>query len=112
MAAPAKRPSNPGEWCSAINCTNNRSKNPWMSFFRFLKDPERCKKRVINVRRDDLHSKPIEKLCKNNVLCADHFEMSQFMNPALRNKLLRCAVSNLFDIPNKPPLATPRRPPP
>ncbi|GFN84221.1 transposable element p transposase [Plakobranchus ocellatus] len=112
MAAPAKRPSNSGEWCSAINCTNNRSKNPRMSFFRFLKDPERCKKWVKNVRRDDLHSKPTEKLCKNNVLCADHFEVSQFMNPALRNKLIHCAVPTVFDIPNKPSSVTPRRPPP
>ncbi|GFO44599.1 52 kda repressor of the inhibitor of the protein kinase [Plakobranchus ocellatus] len=112
MAAPAKRPSNSGEWCSAINCTNNRSKNPRMSFFRFPKDPERCKKWVINVRRCDIHSKPTEKLCKNNVLYADHFEVSQFMNPAVRNKLIHCAVPTVFDIPNKPPSVTPRRPPP
>ncbi|GFO13506.1 52 kda repressor of the inhibitor of the protein kinase [Plakobranchus ocellatus] len=71
-----------------------------------------CTKWVINVRRDDLHSKPTEKLCKNNVLCADHFEVSQFMSPALRNKLIHYAVPTVFDIPNKPPSVTPRRPPP
>ncbi|GFO45282.1 52 kda repressor of the inhibitor of the protein kinase [Plakobranchus ocellatus] len=108
MAAPAKRPSNSGEWCSAINCTNNRSKNSRVSFFRF---PEKCETWVINVRRDDLHSKPTEKLCKNNFLFADHFEVSQFMNPALRNILIHCAVPTVFDIPNNPPSVTPRRPP-
>ncbi|GFO08203.1 chemosensory receptor a [Plakobranchus ocellatus] len=34
------------------------------------------------------------------------------MNPALRNKLIHCAVPTVFDIPNKPPSVTPRRPPP
>ncbi|GFN81067.1 THAP domain-containing protein 9 [Plakobranchus ocellatus] len=113
QAAPANvRATHSGEWCSAINCTNNRSKNPRMPFFRFPKDQERCKKWVINVRRDDLRPKPTEKFCKNNVLCDDHFEMSQFMKPALRNKLIHCAVPTVFDIPNKPPSVTPRRPPP
>ncbi|GFN90971.1 hypothetical protein PoB_001747700 [Plakobranchus ocellatus] len=69
MAAPAKCFSNSSEWCSAINCTNTRNKNPRMSFFKFPKDPE-------------------------------------------RNKVIHCAVPTVFDIPNKPPSVTPRRPSP
>ncbi|GFO24972.1 THAP domain-containing protein 9 [Plakobranchus ocellatus] len=60
MAAPAKRPSNSGEWCSAINCTNNRSKNPRMSFFRFPKDPESILQ-ALKVKVKSMT--PDEKLC-------------------------------------------------
>ena len=28
-------------WCSAPNCTNNKRKNPYLSFFRFPKDTAR-----------------------------------------------------------------------
>uniref|UniRef100_T1IKA1 acid phosphatase n=1 Tax=Strigamia maritima TaxID=126957 RepID=T1IKA1_STRMM len=31
-----------GESCSAYKCSNNRGKNPNLSFFRFPRDPERC----------------------------------------------------------------------
>lgn len=72
----------------------------------------RCKKWVVNLRRDDLHGKSPEALYKNNVVCALHFEDSQFMNPFERNKLIHCAVPSLFDIPNPPKKVTPSRPPP
>ena len=63
----------------------------------------RCKKWVKkNLGRDDLHSKNTDQLRRNNLLCANHFELSQFMNPTLKNKLIHCAVPTLFDVPNKP----------
>ena len=45
-----------------------------------------------NLGRDDLHSKNTDQLRKNNLLCANHFKLSQFMNPTLKNKLIHCAV--------------------
>ena len=45
-----------------------------------------------SVRRDDLHSKNTDQLRRNNLLCVNHFELSQFMNPTLKNKLIHCAV--------------------
>ena len=32
------------QWCSAIKCKNNRFTNSDLSFFRFPKDEDRCKK--------------------------------------------------------------------
>ena len=46
-----------GRYCSAINCTNNRNKHKNLSFFLFPKDPDNCKKWIINCRRDDLKDK-------------------------------------------------------
>ena len=53
----------------------------------------RCKKWVKkNLGRDDLHSKNTDQLRRNNFLSANHFELSQFMNLTLKNKLIHCAV--------------------
>ena len=46
--------------------------------------------------------KNTDQLRRNNLLCANHLELSQFMNPKLKNKLIYCAVPTLFDVPNKP----------
>ena len=67
-----------GQRCSAINCKNNRLTNRDMSFFRFPKDKERSKRWVLNSRRQDLLDKSAEHLFRSNVLCVNHFEMSQF----------------------------------
>ena len=48
----------------------------------------------------------------SNLLCANHLELSQFMNPTLKNKLIYCAVPTLFDVPNKPNKIKLSRPPP
>ena len=71
----------------------------------------RCKKWVINTRRDDLHSRSTDRLHRNNLLCAKHFELSQFMNSTSRNTLIHCAVPTLFDFSPKPLKITPSRPP-
>ena len=73
----------------------------------------RCKKWVKkNLGRDDLHSKNTDQLRRNNLLCANHFQLSHFMNPTLKNKLIYCAVPTLFDVPNKPKKIRLSRPPP
>ena len=36
-----KKKSQTKTWCSAVNCSNNKSSNPELSFFRFPSDPAR-----------------------------------------------------------------------
>ena len=45
-----------------------------------------------NLGRDDLRSKNTDQLRRNNLLCANHFELCQFMNPTLKKQLIHCAV--------------------
>ena len=60
--------------------------------------------------RDDLHLKNTDQLRRNNLLCANHFELLQLMNSTLKIKLIHCAVPTLFDVPNKPKKITLKRP--
>ncbi|GFN93904.1 52 kda repressor of the inhibitor of the protein kinase [Plakobranchus ocellatus] len=99
-----------GQWCSAINCSNNRVSRPDLSFFRFPKDEERCRKWVINCRRADLLNKSVQALFNGNVLCALHFEDSQFAN-SKKTQLKRLkAVPTIFDVPNTPQTLAAKRP--
>ena len=68
----------------------------------------RSKQWVINLRREDIMSYSIEKLNKQYTVCANHFEDNQFMNPAMKNRLIHNAVPTIFDIPNPPPKLTPK----
>ena len=75
-----------------------------------LNSKSRSKKWVKKkLGRGDLHSKNTDQLRRNNFLCANHLELSQFMNPKLKNKLIYCAVPTLFDVPNKPNKITLRK---
>ena len=38
-----------------------------------------------------------EKLNQQYIVCANHFEDSQFMNPAMKNRLIHNAVPTIFD---------------
>ncbi|GFO07102.1 52 kda repressor of the inhibitor of the protein kinase [Plakobranchus ocellatus] len=101
------------QWCSAINCTNGRYECPGLSFFRFPRDEERCKKWLINCRRQDLLCKSPRELYTSNVLCAIHFEDSEYTDPHRRNRLKPLkAVPTIFNIPNPPPKFANRRPAP
>ena len=51
-------------------------------------------------------------LSKCYVLCADHFEDSQFNNRESKNRLTWNAEPTLFAVPNRPPLRTIKRKPP
>ena len=103
-----KKQSN-GQWCSAINCTNNRAANRDMSFFRFPKDKDRCKRWVINSRRQDLLNKSSDQLFKSNVLCANHFENSQFTSLKKIRLKRQKAIPTLFSISNPPARIQPMR---
>ena len=52
----------------------------------------------------------LDRLHKNNVLCAKHLEPSMFTKSKIR--LIRSALPTLFDIPNCPEPQTMKRPPP
>ena len=49
-----------------------------------------------------------EKLNKQYTVCANHLEDNQFMNTAMKNKLIHNAVPTVFDVPNPPPKLTPK----
>lgn len=69
----------------------------------------RCKRWVINSRRDDLMNKTAQEIRQSCVyLCDLHFEKSQFMNQINpeSGRLIWNAVPTLFDIPNQPPKLT------
>ncbi|XP_032896235.1 THAP domain-containing protein 2-like [Amblyraja radiata] len=88
--------------CSAINCSNRKSKRPELSFFRFPDKKERCQRWVQNTRRQDLLHRTTEYLSANCCLCSLHFELDQFSNKQTKNRLNWNAVPTLFDIPNPP----------
>ncbi|KAK7496585.1 hypothetical protein BaRGS_00012237, partial [Batillaria attramentaria] len=70
-----------------------------------------CAKWVQNCRREEFQKKTPEQLYRSAVLCSEHFEESQFMNTALKKRLVWNAVPTVFDIPNPPPRLTGKRPP-
>jgi len=49
-----------------------------------------------------LDDKSPQQLYNNYLLCAEHFEPSQFMNSVTRSSLIRCAVPTIFSVPNPP----------
>ena len=51
----------------------------------------------------------MEKLHKQYRVCQEHFEESQFMNPAVKNRLIHTAVPTIIAVQNPPPLLTPKR---
>lgn len=97
-----------GSVCQAVNC-DNREFNNKISYFRFPKDKDRCLKWVANCKGEHLYKLTTEQLNKSMRLCSEHFEDSQFNNPARKNRLVWNAVPTLFNIPNAPKKVTPRR---
>lgn len=65
--------------------------------FHFYDCMCRCKQWVTNCGRTDLCSKSSEELNKSYVLCANHFEQSQFLNVS-RNSLIYNAVPTLLNV--------------
>jgi hypothetical protein len=72
----------------------------------------RCKQWVQATRRDDLHTKSFEYVSANYLLCAGHFECSQFMNATTRSNLVWNATLTVFNIQNAPHLLESKRQPP
>ena len=62
----------------------------------------RCKRWVINSRTQSLDCKTTSELHEGYLLCAEHFQSSQFMNAEKRCSLIHSAVPTIFSIPNPP----------
>lgn len=105
-------PSKGKRWCSAPDCTNFRGKVENLSFFKFPKDLERCRIWIKNSAREDLFKRDITTLYDSGLcLCAEHFDVSMFMNPEHRNKLVSNAVPTIFpDSVPRPMILMPPKP--
>ncbi|KAL1474753.1 hypothetical protein MTO96_037750 [Rhipicephalus appendiculatus] len=62
--SPPRANPQPVSRCCAPTCNNSSDNTSGVSFFRFPKDEERCRKWVANCGRLDLRDKPAEKLKK------------------------------------------------
>lgn len=69
----------------------------------------RCKRWVINCRTESLDKKPAKELNERYLLCAEHFEPSQFMNAEKRCSLVHNAIPTLFAVPYPPGLLQSKR---
>ncbi|KAA0704065.1 52 kDa repressor of the inhibitor of the protein kinase [Triplophysa tibetana] len=84
-------------FCAALNCTRN-STHSVLAFFRFPRDPERCKKWVENCCRSDLKDKTPDHLNKYHRLCARHFEPNLITKTSpFRTVLKDSAIPTIFD---------------
>ncbi|KAI5614329.1 THAP domain containing 12a [Silurus asotus] len=87
-------------FCAALHCSR-MSSHSVLAFFRFPRDPERCKKWVENCSRSDLRDKTPEHLNKYHRLCARHFEPDLILKTSpFRTVLKDTAIPTIFDHPN------------
>ena len=63
----------------------------------------RSKSWCLNIGDSILSSKSALQLYKSQILCADHFDDSQFMNRTSRNRLIHNAIPTLFEYDYKIP---------
>lgn len=84
-------------YCAALNCTRKSTQSD-IGFFRFPRDPARCKKWVENCRRVDLEDKTADHLNKCYRLCARHFDSSLVRRRSpYRTRLQDNAIPTIFD---------------
>uniref|UniRef100_A0A2R5L8Y5 Putative 52 kd repressor of inhibitor of protein kinase n=1 Tax=Ornithodoros turicata TaxID=34597 RepID=A0A2R5L8Y5_9ACAR len=81
--------------CCVPTCSNNAYNTNGVSFFRFPKDAERCRKWVANCGRKDLQTKSAEKLFANYRICSAHFKKEDFSTTHC-NRLIWNAVPTVF----------------
>uniref|UniRef100_A0AAY4AFT5 THAP-type domain-containing protein n=1 Tax=Denticeps clupeoides TaxID=299321 RepID=A0AAY4AFT5_9TELE len=72
-------------FCAAPNCTRKSTQSD-LAFFRFPRDPDRCRLWVENCRRADLETKTSEQLNKHYRLCARHFEPAMICRTVSRSR--------------------------
>ncbi|XP_023647922.1 52 kDa repressor of the inhibitor of the protein kinase-like isoform X1 [Paramormyrops kingsleyae] len=85
-------------FCAAPNCTRKSTQSD-LAFFRFPRDPQRCKLWVENCRRADLEDKTSDQLNKHYRLCAKHFEPSMICKTSpYRTVLKDTAIPTIFDL--------------
>ncbi|KAM9455961.1 THAP domain containing 12a isoform 2-T2 [Clarias gariepinus] len=88
-------------FCAALHCSR-MSSHSVLAFFRFPRDPERCRKWVENCSRSDLRDKTPEHLNKYHRLCARHFEPDLILKTSpFRTVLKDTAIPTIFDHPNR-----------
>ncbi|XP_066506445.1 THAP domain containing 12a [Hoplias malabaricus] len=88
-------------FCAALHCMR-MSSHSVLAFFRFPRDPERCKKWVENCCRSDLKDKTPEHLNKYHRLCARHFEPDLILKTSpFRTVLKDTAIPTIFDHPTQ-----------
>ncbi|XP_030055196.1 52 kDa repressor of the inhibitor of the protein kinase isoform X2 [Microcaecilia unicolor] len=84
-------------YCAALNCSR-KSTHSDIGFFRFPRDPARCKQWVENCQRVDLEDKTADHLNKCYRLCARHFDSSMVRRKSpYRTRLQDNAVPTIFD---------------
>uniref|UniRef100_A0A3Q3JEM2 THAP-type domain-containing protein n=1 Tax=Monopterus albus TaxID=43700 RepID=A0A3Q3JEM2_MONAL len=85
-------------FCAAPNCTRKSTQSD-LAFFRFPRDPERCRIWVENCRRADLEAKTSDQLNKHYRLCAKHFEPAMVCKTSpYRTVLKDTAIPTIFDL--------------
>ena len=90
--------------CSAINCTNRRSKG--LKFHRFpLKNPELCKQWVVVMKRDGFTP------TRYSFLCEKHFKSNDYTFGDSWH-LKENAIPTVFDFPSHLKKTLPERKPP
>ncbi|XP_037403463.1 THAP domain containing 12a isoform X3 [Pygocentrus nattereri] len=81
-------------FCAALHCSR-MSSHSVLAFFRFPRDPERCKKWVENCCRSDLRDKTPEHLNKYHRLCARHFEPDLILKTQAEDEATKAKVSKV-----------------
>ncbi|KAG7279053.1 hypothetical protein CRUP_031689 [Coryphaenoides rupestris] len=85
-------------FCAAPNCTRKSTQSD-LAFFRFPRDPERCRMWVENCRRADLEAKTSDQLNKHYRLCAKHFDPAMVCKTSpYRTVLKDIAIPTMFDL--------------
>ncbi|XP_057695646.1 THAP domain containing 12b isoform X1 [Corythoichthys intestinalis] len=85
-------------FCAAPNCTRKSTQSD-LAFFRFPRDPERCRIWVENCRRADLEAKTADQLNKHYRLCAKHFDPALvYKTSPYRTVLKDTAIPTIFDL--------------
>lgn len=85
-------------FCAAPNCTRKSTQSD-LAFFRFPRDPERCRIWVENCRRADLEAKTSDQLNKHYRLCAKHFDPAMVCRTSpYRTVLKDTAIPTIFDL--------------
>ncbi|KAM9800920.1 THAP domain containing 12b [Neosynchiropus ocellatus] len=85
-------------FCAAPNCTRKSTQSD-LAFFRFPRDPERCRIWVENCRRADLEEKTSDQLNKHYRLCAKHFDPAMvYKTSPYRTVLKDSAIPTIFDL--------------
>uniref|UniRef100_H2ZWN1 THAP-type domain-containing protein n=1 Tax=Latimeria chalumnae TaxID=7897 RepID=H2ZWN1_LATCH len=85
-------------FCAAPNCRRKSTQLEHIGFFRFPRDPERCRRWVENCGRKDLWEKTPDQLNKYYRLCSTHFEAPYVSNRSAYRIILRDdAIPTIFE---------------